>query len=138
MELEQKAYWALKKMNFDMEAAGKKRLLQLNEMDELRFDAYENARIYKEKTKQWHDKKIVRRHFEPGQQVLLYNSHLRLFPGKLKSKWSGPFTILQVYPHGAVLLKGENPSRAFKVNGQRLKHYWGGEIDRQKFTTTLK
>ncbi|XP_073061949.1 uncharacterized protein [Primulina eburnea] len=103
LELEHKAFWAIKKLNF--EASGEQRLLQLNEMDEFRNDSYENAKIYKEKTKRWHDKQILRRDFEAGQQVLLFNSRLRLFPGKLKSRWSGPFTVETVYPHGAIELK---------------------------------
>ncbi|MDD0213352.1 hypothetical protein PSY81_23385, partial [Shigella flexneri] len=72
----------------NLEAAGQKRLLQLSELDELRMDAYDSAKIYKEKTKLWHDKHISRRDFYVGQQVLLFNSRLRLFPGKLKSRWS--------------------------------------------------
>ena len=73
------------------------RLLQLNELEEIRSEAYENARLYKEKTKRWHDNLILRREFHPRQQVLLYNSQLRLFLGKLKSRWSGPFKIKQVF-----------------------------------------
>ncbi|PIN18677.1 DNA-directed DNA polymerase [Handroanthus impetiginosus] len=79
-------------------AAGEKRLLQLNELDEFRLQAYENAKIYKEKTERWHDKKIVECHFEPGQYVLPFNSRLKLFPGKLKSRWFGPFSITEVSP----------------------------------------
>ena len=74
VEFEHKAYWAIKKFNFDLKVVGEKRLLQLNEMDEFRNDAYENAKIYKERTKKWHDKQILRREFAPGQQVLLFNS----------------------------------------------------------------
>ncbi|XP_075499193.1 uncharacterized protein LOC142537572 [Primulina tabacum] len=96
-------------------------------MAEFRNDAYENAKIYKEKTKKWHDKQILRRDFEPGQQVLLFNSRLRLFPGKLESRWSGPFTVETVYPHGAIELKCNN-GQTFKVNGQRVKHYFGNEV----------
>ena len=73
-------------------AAGEKRLLQLNEMDEFRNDAYENAKFYKEQTKKWHDKQILRREFAPGQQVLLFNSRLKLFSGKLRSRWTCPYT----------------------------------------------
>ena len=86
IELEHKAYWAVKKFNFDLKAAGEKQLLQLNEMDEFRNDAYENAKIYKERTKKWHDKQILRCEFAPGQQVLLFNSRLKLFSGKLRSR----------------------------------------------------
>ena len=86
----------------DRKLDGEKRLMQLNELDEFRNEAYENARIYNEKTKAWHDKHIMRREFTPGQQVLLFNSRLQLFPSKLKSKWSGPFTVVQVFPYGGV------------------------------------
>ena len=81
----------------DSTLAGEKRLLQLSELDEFRNEAYENARIYKEKTKAWHDKHITRKEFTAGQQVLLFNSRLKLFPGKLKSRWSGPFTVTKVF-----------------------------------------
>ncbi|XP_016206626.1 uncharacterized protein LOC107647002 [Arachis ipaensis] len=91
VELEHKAYWAIRYLNLDSEAAGIKRMLQLNELDEFRYSAYENAKLYKERTKLLHDKKIAIRVFEPGQRVLLYNSRLKFFPGKLKSRWSGPF-----------------------------------------------
>ena len=97
--------------------------MQLNELDEIRHLAYESSKIYKEKTKAYHDKKIISRHFEPNDQVLLYNSRLTLFPGKLRSRWSGPFTVVDVKHYGAITLindKGEE----FTVNGQRVKHYW--------------
>ncbi|PIN11693.1 DNA-directed DNA polymerase [Handroanthus impetiginosus] len=137
VELEHNAYWALRKLNFDMQAAGEKRLLQLNELDKFRLQAYENAKIYKETTKRWHDKKIVERRFKPGQYVLLFNSCPKLFPGKLKSRWFGPFRITEVFPHGAVELENENSRNRFKVNAQRIKHYWGGIIDPQHNSVTL-
>ncbi|KAL8091703.1 hypothetical protein AgCh_034097 [Apium graveolens] len=102
LELEHKAYWALKKLNLDLDAAGKKRMLQ----------------------------NLYPKSFVSGQQVLLFNSRLRLFPGKLKSRWSGPFIIKIVFPHGAVEIFENNPGQAFKVNGQRLKHYYGGTVNR--------
>ena len=102
VELEHKAYWAIKQCNMNMEEAGEHRKLQLQELDELRLDAYENSRIYKEKTKIFHDKNISRKNFQVGQKVLLFYSRLKLFPGKLRSRWTGPFIVTNVFPHGAV------------------------------------
>ncbi|GJY04941.1 reverse transcriptase domain-containing protein [Tanacetum coccineum] len=101
IELEHKAYWAHKHANFDLKTA--------------------------EKTKRIHDAKIKNRVFNVGDQVLLFNSRLKIFSGKLKSRWSGPFTIVQVFPYGTVELS-QNSGPNFKVNGHRLKHYFGGDI----------
>ena len=84
----------------DSTLAGEKRMLQLSELDEFKNEAYENARIYKERKKSWHDKHIAKKEFEVGQQVLLFNSRLKLFLGKLKSGWSGPFTVTKFFLHG--------------------------------------
>ena len=127
VELEHRAYWATRQLNMDSTLAGEKRLLQLSELDEFRNEAYENARIYNEKTKAWHDKHITRKEFTTGQQVLLFNSRLKLFPGKLKSRWSGPFTVTKVFPHGGA--KVSHPEKGtFTVAIQRLKPYYGGEV----------
>ncbi|PRQ60447.1 putative nucleotidyltransferase, Ribonuclease H [Rosa chinensis] len=123
VELEHQAYWALKKLNFGIHEAGTLRKLQLNELDELRNEAYENARIYKEKTKIAHDKALKPKHLVPNTKVLLYNSRLRLFPGKLRSRWTGPYLLLQVFSHGAVELQDLKNGTKFKVNGHRVKPY---------------
>ena len=86
----------------DLDEAGVHRKLQLQELEELRMEAYENARSYKDKTKAFHDKRINRKQFETGQKVLLYDSRLKLMPGKLRSKWIGPFQVTNVFPYGAV------------------------------------
>ena len=127
VELEHRAYWATRQLNMDSTLVGEKRLLQLSELDEFRNESYENARIYKEKTKAWHDKHIARKEFTAGQQVLLFNSHLKLFPGKLKSRWSGPFTVTKVFTHGGAEVT--HPEKGtFTVTTQRLKPYYGGEF----------
>ncbi|GJZ08109.1 hypothetical protein Tco_0542392 [Tanacetum coccineum] len=132
IELEHKAYWALKHTNFDIKTAGDHRKVQLNELNELRDHAYENSLIYKEKTKRIHDSKIKNRVFNVGDRVLLFNSRLKIFSGKLKTRWSGPFTVTQVFPYGTVELS-QNSGPNFKVNGHRLKHYFGGDIPTEDF-----
>ena len=88
----------------------------MNELEELRNEAYGNDIIYKEKTKKWHDQKILRREFKAGEKVLLYNSRLKLFPGKMKLRWSGLYTVVASTPFGAVTLKTKSRCE-FKVNG---------------------
>ena len=102
--MEHKAYWALKFLNFDEKASREQRKIQLLELEEMRLTAYESSKIYKERVKAYHDKKLLKRDVKPGQQVLLFNSRLKLFLGKLKSKWSGPFVIKNVRPYGAIEL----------------------------------
>ncbi|GJT37817.1 hypothetical protein Tco_0937682, partial [Tanacetum coccineum] len=106
-------------------------LMQLNKLAELRDGAYENTRIYKERTKKWHDSRLRGdKDFKVGDQVLLYNSRLKMYPGKLKSKWSGPNIVKTVYPHGAIEIT-DRDRFSFKVNGQRLKKYYRGDIDKE-------
>ena len=130
VEIEHKALWALKFLNFDSNLSGEKRKIQLQGLDELRNDVYHSNKLYKEKVKFYHDKKIRHKDFKVGQMVLLFNSRLKLFPGKLKSKWSGPFVIKEVKDYGAIVLEDPNSKEVWTVNDQRLKIYHGGEIIR--------
>nr|GEV25148.1 reverse transcriptase domain-containing protein [Tanacetum cinerariifolium] len=104
IKLEHRAYMALKHCNFDLKTAGDHRKLQLNELSEFRDQAYENSVIYKERIKKLHDSKIKNHIFNVGDQVLLFNSRLKNFSAKLKTRWSGPFTITQVFPYGTLEL----------------------------------
>ena len=100
-----------------------KRFLDVNELEELRNDVYVNSKIAKDRLKKWHDQMVVQKNFEKGDQVLLYDSKLHFFPGKLKSRWIGPFTVHEVYTNVAVELLNSKDNKVFKVNGQRLKAY---------------
>ena len=112
--------------------------MQLNELEGIRLDAYENAKLYKKRTKFFHDKHIIRKSFTVGQKVLLYNSWLHLFPGKLKSRWLGPFEVTDVSPHGAVEIRNIFDGSKFKVNGQRLKPYLGSVENLGEIVTFLR
>ena len=110
-------------MNFDIEEASQQRKLQLNEIEELREEASDNALISKSRTKRVHDRLLSKKEIKVGDKILLFNSRLKLFPGKFISKWVGPFTIIHVYDHGAIEIQITTTSKTFKVKGHRLKLY---------------
>jgi hypothetical protein len=124
VELKHKAYWAIKAFNSNLDDDSQLRKLQINELEEIRNDAYENSRIHKARINEFHDKKIMRKTFNVGQNVLLYNSRLHLFPGKLRSRWSGLFIVKHVYPYGACDIENPKNGNVFKVNEHRLKVYF--------------
>ncbi|RDX95912.1 hypothetical protein CR513_21481, partial [Mucuna pruriens] len=113
VELEHKAYWAVKQCNMAYDQAGEQRKFQLQELDELRLEAF-------------HDQKILRKDFHIGQKVLLFNSRLKLIVGKLRSKWDEPFVVTNIFPHGAIQLKNEYTNNTFQVNGHQVKPFHEG------------
>jgi hypothetical protein len=123
VELENKAYWAIKEMNLDLDAVVVKRRIQISELEEMRLKAYENASIYKERIK-----RLKKKEFKEGDKVLLYNSRFKTFgKGKLQSKWDGPYIVHSVLSNGVVTImdvKGDQ----FMVNGQRLKVYYEPDV----------
>jgi len=123
VELKHKVYWAIKAFNSKLDDASQLRKLQINELEKIR-NAYENSRIHKARIKEFHDKKILRKTFNVGQKVLLYNSRLHLFLGKLRSRWSGPFIVKHMYPYGACDIENPKNGNVFKVNGHHLKVYF--------------
>ncbi|GJV76999.1 uncharacterized protein Tco_1508583 [Tanacetum coccineum] len=126
VELEHKAYSAVKNLNMKLDDVGANRKLQLQELEEIRNDAYESSQIYKEKTKAFHDKMSFRKNFCVGQKVIHFHSRLKLFHGKLRSRWVGPFVVTNVFPHGAVEIKSLSTDKNFKVNGHHLKPFYEG------------
>ncbi|GJU21568.1 hypothetical protein Tco_1154910 [Tanacetum coccineum] len=120
------ALWAFRqcyKHLTDLIAAGEKRMFQLHELDELRYQAYENSRLYKERTKVWHDRKLrMRKEFKQGNKVLLFHSKYKFKQPKLRSRWLGPYVVKHQYPSGYVELYGKD-GKTFIVNGHRLKLY---------------
>ncbi|RDX98286.1 hypothetical protein CR513_18808, partial [Mucuna pruriens] len=108
VELEYKAYWVAKQCNLAYDQAEQQRKFQLQELDKLCLETYENSRIYKKK------------------EVLLFNSHLKLIAGKLHSRWDGPFVITNVFPYDGIKLKDEYTNSTFQVNGHQIKLFHEG------------
>ncbi|XP_047942717.1 uncharacterized protein LOC125189486 [Salvia hispanica] len=136
VEMEHSSYWAVRQLNMDFTKADKERILHLNLLDEFRNEAYANSSIYKARMKAHHDKMIERREFYLRDAVLLFNHKLRFFPGNLKSKWSGPFTIKEVMSNGTIELFGPDGS-TFKANGQNLKKFYTREQHDEVFVVGL-
>ncbi|KAD3337906.1 hypothetical protein E3N88_33427 [Mikania micrantha] len=121
--LAHRSLWAVKEVNLDYDNAGKQRKLDLCELEELRDDAYECACACKDKFKRVHDAKLRLQKFEVGQKVWLYNSRLKLFPGKLKSKWMGPYSIVRIGNYGDIEIEDFEDHLRQVMNGHRLKPY---------------
>ncbi|GKC56511.1 reverse transcriptase domain-containing protein [Tanacetum coccineum] len=134
-EIEHRAYWALKNCNPDLIAASEKRMFQLHKLDELRHQAYENSRLYKERTKVWHDRKLrMRKEFKQGNKVLLFHSKYKFKQPKLRSQWLEPYVVKHQYPSGFVELYGKD-GKTFIVNGHRLKLYHEEDNDPREAVT---
>ncbi|GJV70081.1 hypothetical protein Tco_1485590 [Tanacetum coccineum] len=113
----------------DLITAAKNRFMELNELMKLRDGAYENTRIYKERTKKWHDSRIRGdKNFKVGDKVLLFNSRFKMHPRKLKSRWYVPNVVKTMYPYGTIEIIDRNRI-SFKVNGQRLNKYHDEHTD---------
>ncbi|XP_074298007.1 uncharacterized protein LOC141628806 [Silene latifolia] len=126
LEVEHKDYWAIKSFNQSLDDAGLHRKLQLQQIEEIHLDSYDNATIYKEKVRIWHDRMISRREFKEGSKFLVFQNSVKLFSGKLRSRWFGPYIVRKVHSHGAIEVENPSTGKMVKVNGQRLKAYLEG------------
>ncbi|XP_051127347.1 uncharacterized protein LOC127248846 [Andrographis paniculata] len=134
LELEYRMYWAIKYLNFDLLPAQQKRIERLLDLTEFWYFAYKSAKIYKEMMKFYHDRKLKKKEFTKGSEVLLSDSRLHLYPRKLKSRWTGPYIVRQVLPSRAIRISDvDNPreSASFLVNGANLKLYIEGSVLQQ-------
>src|SRR3954469_25055225 len=125
LNLEHKAFCAVRELNTDPKLAGEKCLMNLTSLDEWRSEAYGSAKMFKKKVKKWHDRRILKREFSVGDKVLLFRSRFRFSPGKLLSRWEGTFHIEEVYRSRAIKINNFEGTKPQVVNGQRLKHYGG-------------
>lgn len=141
IEMEHKAYWAVKQCNMSLTIADEKRLLDLEELEELRLKLMRNLEFIKRKRnvclKCLHDNNLLRKNLQVGQKVPLFNSTIEHMSGKLKSKWIDPFVITNISPFDVVNIKSFDIRKIFKVNGHRLKVYNEGEVDPTCSTLTL-
>ena len=117
---------AIKELNYDFKLASEKRLFDISSLDEWRTQAYENAKLFREKVKRWHNKRIQKQEFKVGEYVLLYNSRFIFFAVKHLSKWKGPYIIEEVYRSGAIKINNDEGTNPKVVNGQWIKHYISG------------
>jgi len=123
VELEHRPHWVIKSWNMDFKVASKNRQKQIAELEKWREKAYHSAKLYKERTKRWHDHQIKLKEFKQGDKVLLFNSRVKLFgAGKLRSKWKRPYTVINSSRHGAITIQDDD-GNIFKINGQRLKFF---------------
>ncbi|KAK8264356.1 hypothetical protein V6Z12_D12G103200 [Gossypium hirsutum] len=116
VQLEHMSFWAIRQCNLDYSLAGEESKLKMQELEELRLQAYDNSVIYKGKSKAFRDSKLICKEFK-----------LKLVPSNLKSRWLGPFIIIEVHYHGAIEIRSLETNKIFKVNGHRLKHFHEGE-----------
>jgi len=137
VEIKHHAYWAVKSCNMEFNEAGMERNLQLQELEEICLEAYENSKIYMEKVKRFHDSRNLRKEFHIGPKVLLFKSHLKLIFDKLQSRWDGPFVITNVFSHGATEIKNEVTGKVFKVNGHQFKLFHESPQVEEEFVADL-
>ena len=99
VEIEHRDWWVINILNYDLNEAGEVKKSQLSELDEILAEAYESAKPYKERAKLFCDRHFLRKELIPGMKVLLYDYRLHLFPRKLRSRWTGPYIVLHIFPY---------------------------------------
>ena len=111
-------------LGIDLNKAQEQRVMQLNELGEIRQDALQRTILIQNQRSKWHDKYIKKKHFQPGDWALLFDSKYKIFKGKLTTRWLGPYEVETVFDNGSVKIKTiDDSQQSFVVNGHRLKIY---------------
>ncbi|CAL1394799.1 unnamed protein product [Linum trigynum] len=138
MLIKRTTFWALKLLNLDLSATSTTHKLQMLELEEWRHYAYENTQIYKERTKHLHVACLKgTKEFQVGDCILLFNARVKLFSGKLRLLWSGPFMVIQVFPYGTMKIRNAQ-TEPFKVNDNLLKPYLGDDVECEELLIKLE
>jgi hypothetical protein len=124
IEFQVKTFRTVMQLGMDLDEAKKQRILQLNELDEIRQDDLQRTTLIQEQRTKWHHKYIKKKYFHPGDWAMLYGSRFKHFKGKLSTRWLGPYEVETVYENGSVKIKTiDEDQTSFIVNGHRLKVY---------------
>jgi len=137
IEFQVKTFRTAAQLSLNLDEAQKQRLMQLNELDEIRQDAVQRTVLIQNQRTKWHDKFLKKKTFEEGDWALLFDSRFKHFKGKLTTRWMGPYEIVTVFDNGSVKIKTiDEEQAAFVVNGHRLKVYHK-PISKQEFIRTM-
>lgn len=124
IEFQVKTFQTATQLGMDLNEAQKKRILQLNELDEIRQDSFQRTMLVHDQRDQWHDKYIKKKVFQRGDQALLYDNKFKHFKGKISTRWLGPYEVEEVFNNGSIRIKTiDDDQTSFVVNGHILKNY---------------
>jgi len=111
-------------VGLDLIEAQINKLQQINELDEIKILALQHTALIQQQRAKWHDSLITKKIFHEGDCALLYDSKFQDFPGKLQTRWLGPYEIKEVHDNGTLTLATIDGSGfSFKANGNRVCLY---------------
>lgn len=124
IEFQIKTFKTTTDLNLELTEAQKQRIAQLNELDDIRQEAFQQTDLVQQQRATWHDKFIKKKEFALGDWALLFDSRFKNFQVKLTTRWLGPYEVVSVSENGAIKIKTiDDHNISFLVNGHRLKLY---------------